>query len=187
MIKYLLLGASFILITGCQTTKNLNSEYSGISDSRIRLYGQNQKPTIMEYKKDGKQEKINVGGQAGDAFSSLVGTVKNHSIGIAQTDMSKNLKDQNGVLSKAFYKEFVIPAGNFISIHNAFIGLSNVSQSPVRKTVQYQGACTSSSLSFVPKAGKDYEVVPTRNSSACGLTLLEIDKNGNTIKVDFIE
>lgn len=186
MLKYILLGSCLVLITGCQTAKVSDFKYSAALDSRIRLYGQNQKPTILEYEKDGKKEKINVGGQAGDAFSSLIGTVKNQPIGIAQTDMSKNLKDYNGILSKVFYKEFVIPAGKTISIRNSFIGLSNVSQSPTRTTVQYEGACTSSGLTFITKAGKDYEAVPKHNSSSCGLVLLEVDRNGSTTEIDLI-
>lgn len=186
MLKYILLGCCFVLITGCQTTKVSEKAYSATTDSRIRLYGQNQKPTILEYRKDGKKEKINVGGEAGDAFSSLVGTVKNQSIGIAQTDMSKNLKENNGILSKIFYKEFIIPAGYPVFIRNAFNGLTNVSQSPTRTTVQYEGACTSSGLTFTPRAGKDYEAVPKYNSSSCGLDILEVDHNGNTAKIDLI-
>lgn len=187
MLKYMLLGSFLLLITGCQTTKIPEKGYSPISDSRIRLYGQNQKPTILEYTKDGKKQKINVGGEAGDAFSSLVGTVKNQSIGIATTNMSKNLKEYNGILSKIFYKEFIIPAGNPVFIKNAFIGLSNVSQSPTRTTVQYEGTCTSSGLTFIPKAGKDYEAIPKYNSSACGLILLEINQSGDTTAIDLIK
>ena len=186
MLKYILLGSCLVLITGCQTTKVSEKSYSATSDARIRLYGQNQKPSIMEYIQDGKKVKINVGGQAGDAFSSLVGTVKNQSIGIAQTDMSNNMKDYNGVLSKIFYKEFVIPAGKPVSIKNSFIGLTNVSQSPTSSTVQYQGSCTSAGLTFTPKAGKDYEAVPKNDSSSCGLVILEVDQKGNTAKIELI-
>ncbi|QNX59512.1 hypothetical protein [Acinetobacter seifertii] len=185
MVKYILVGSFLILATGCQTSKISASGYSVNSDSRIRLYGQNQKPMILEYIKNGKKEKINVGGQASDAFSSLIGTVKNQSIGIAQTQMSKSLKDHNGVFSKIFYKEIVIPAGSPVSIRGAFIGLTNVSESSTRTTIQYEGTCTSSGLTFIPKAGKDYEIVPKYNSSSCGLTLLEVDSNGNTAEVNF--
>lgn len=185
MLKFIILSSCLVLITGCQTAKVSDFQYSAASDSRIRLYGQNQKPTILEYEKDGKKEKINVGGQAGDAFSSLIGTVKNQTIGIAQTDMSKNLKDYSGMLSKAFYKEFIIPAGQKIFIRNSFIGLSNVSQSPTRTTVKYEGACNSSGLTFIAKAGKDYEAVPKHSGSSCGLILLEVDRNGSTTEIDF--
>lgn len=159
--------------------------YDANQDARIRLYGQNQKPTILKYEHHGKKEKINVGGGAGDAFSSFIGTVKNQSIGIAQTEMSQNLKEHNGIFSKVFYKEFVIPSGYPVSIKNAFLGLTNVVDSSIGTTVQYEGNCTSSELTFTPKAGKDYEAIPSQNSATCGLVLLEIDADGNTKKVSF--
>lgn len=184
MFKSIFILSCLLVVSACQTTENLQqTPYSVSTDSRIRLYGQNQKPTLLEYEVNGKKEKINVGGGAGDAFSSLIGTVKNTSIGIAQTEMSKNLKDYNGILSKIFYKEFVIPADHPVRIHNAFIGLSNISYSPTATTVHYQGSCDSLTLTFTPKAGKAYEAIPKYNSAACGLILLEIDANGNTAEV----
>ncbi|MHA3060840.1 hypothetical protein ACX1N5_10515 [Acinetobacter sp. ANC 4636] len=186
MLKYVVVLSGLALLTGCQTTSVIEkNSYSTAKDSRIRLYGQNQQPTILKYKYNGKSEKINVGGEAGDAFSSLIGTVKNQSIGIAQTTMSENLKAHNGILSKAFFKEFVIPAGTPISIHNSFIGLSNVLPTTNMTLVQYEGSCTSSGLTFIAKAGKDYEAIPSQKSSACGLVLLEIDSHGNTKQVSF--
>ena len=123
--------------------------YDAHQDARIRLYGQNQKPTILKYEHHGKKEKINVGGGASDAFSSFIGTVKNQSIGIAQTEMSQSLKDHNGIFSKIFYKEFIIPSAHPVSIKNGFIGLTNVLDHSINTTVQYGGTCTSSELTFI--------------------------------------
>lgn len=185
MKKYLFTLGCVVLFSGCQTAPVAQTQdYYANRDARIRLYGQNQKPTILEYVQNGKKQKINVGGQAGDAFSSLVGTVKNQGIGIAQTDMSTHLKDHNGILSKIFYKEFIIPAGTPVSISNAYIGLTNVLEEPTRTTILYEGSCTSSNLKFTPKAGKDYEVIPKHNHAACGLTLLEVDSTGSTKNIE---
>lgn len=176
---YLIIGS--LVITGCQTTtSSIESKADGLEkDARIRLYGQNQKPSILKYEHKGKIVKFNVGGDAKDALASLTRTVKNSTLGIAQTEMSKNVEKQNGILSKAFYKEFMIPSGIPVTVSNSFVGLTNVSLSQI----QYQGSCTSSGLTFIPKSGKDYEVVPKHNSSSCGLGLLEIDAKGNTVEV----
>lgn len=177
-LSVLFIGAG---LTACQTTTVVKDDhYVEGQEARIRLYGQNQKPTIMTYEQSGKKVKINVGGAAGDAFSSLVGTVKNSSIGIAPTQASQQLQQQNGVLSKAFYKEFVIPAGQSIHVRNGFIGLSNVVSSASQTTIQYQGSCRGPELTFTSVVGKDYEVIANSKGSTCGVTILEVDATGNT-------
>lgn len=183
MSKLKLLSAVVVCagLAACQTTTvSKDTHYTASQDARIRLYGQNQKPTIMTYEQAGKTVKINVGGGAGDAFSSMVGTIKNSSIGIAATATSTSFQEKNSILSKAFYKEFSIPAGQPIKVHNSFIGLTNVSQSPEQTTVQYQGSCHGSEMVFTPVAGKDYEVVANAKGATCGVTVLEIDTAGNT-------
>lgn len=182
-LKSILAISCLSLITACQTsTVSQSKSYTPSTDARIRLYGQNQKPTILEYKVNGEKEKINVGGGLGDALSSMVGTIDNSSIGIPQTEMSTHLKDYNGVLSKIFYKEFVIPSSTPVSVRGAFLGLSNISATPTGTTVYSQGSCNSLVLTFTPQAGKDYEVIPQKGAS-CGLILLEIDATGNTKQV----
>lgn len=171
----------FAGLAACQTTTvSKDTHYTASQDARIRLYGQNQKPTIMTYEQAGKTVKVNVGGGAGDAFSSMVGTVKNSSIGIAATATSNSLQEKNGILSKAFYKEFSIPAGQPIKVRNSSIGLTNVSQSPGQTTVQYQGSCRGSEMVFTPVAGKDYEVLANSKGASCGVSILEVDAAGNT-------
>lgn len=71
--RILILG--FVIISPMVMAET-KTEYDAHQDARIRLYGQNQKPTILKYEHHGKKEKINVGGGAGDAFSSFIGTVK---------------------------------------------------------------------------------------------------------------
>ncbi|MDQ8936177.1 hypothetical protein [Acinetobacter rudis] len=172
-----------VALSACQTTTvSKDVQYTG-QDARIRLYGQNQKPTIMTYEQAGKKIKINVGGGLGDAFSSMVGSVKNSHIGIAQTQTSLHFQDQNGLLSKAFYQEFVIPAATAVSVRNGFIGLTNISASPQQTTVQYQGSCRGAEMTFFPKAGKDYEVVANRKGAACGVSIFEVDRSGNTQEI----
>jgi len=109
---------------------------------------------------DAKSVEVNVGGGLGDAFGSFLRMSKNESIGMAETESTRNLASRDGILSKAFYREFVIPAGKQVEVRNAFIGLTNVGSNPAtgRTTVQRQGNCASDTVFFTPQAGKDYEV-----------------------------
>ncbi|MDO4224099.1 MAG: hypothetical protein Q4D05_08785 [Acinetobacter sp.] len=158
--------------------------YSPETQSRIRIYGQNQKPTILHFEQDGKTKKINLGGSLGSAFGSFVGVAKNKSIGIPATEHSQNVQQKNGFLSKMTYQEFVIPANKAVKVRTAFQGLSNVNHAEKITTIHYQGSCQSDTLHFTPKAGKDYEVIPSASGCA-GADLLEIHADGKTSLVQF--
>ena len=49
-----------------------------------------------------KGTKIGVGGSLGDAFGSLVGASSSQSMGIPETEISKNVGKMNGIASRAF-------------------------------------------------------------------------------------
>lgn len=156
-----------------------NVEYNPNNQARIRLFGQNGKPTIMssgiDCKVGNKGEEVNIGGSMGDAFGSLLGSAKNVSLGIPQTEATKTISEQNGMLSKAIYKEFVIPANKPVNIRSAFIGLSNVLYGKGVIITQYEGNCKSKTISFVPQAGKDYEVISLQRGENCVLpTVFEV-------------
>lgn len=176
------MSALTIMLSGCVTTElpTASQAYNPNDSARIRLFGQNQKPTIMIVQTgqdtDSKSVTVNVGGGAGDAFGSMLGMVKNESIGIAKTENTRNLASQNGILSKAFYREFVIPAGKPVKIRTAFIGLANVNQMPaVGTAINYnQGSCVSDTVSFIPQAGKDYEVGSYKNGNSCSVIVFNI-------------
>jgi hypothetical protein len=150
-----------------------NVEYNPNNQARIRLFGQNGRPTIMvsgiDCKAGNKGEEVNIGGSMGDAFGSLFGSAKNVSLGIPQTEATKTISEQNGILSKAIYKEFAIPANKPVNIRSAFIGLSNVSHGKYVTIVQDEGNCNSKTVSFVPEAGKDYEVISLQKGEKCAL------------------
>ena len=85
------------------------------------------------------------------------------------------MKEYDGILSKVFYREFLIPAGIPISVHNAYIGLSNSMKdgNGVIHTY-YEGSCKGRTVTFTAQAGRDYEVVPTHNSRSCGVAVRDI-------------
>lgn len=175
-----LLGCT-VFLTACQsTTVTSTDHYDPQHHARIRLYGQNQKPTIMEYDINNKPVRKNVGGTFGDAFSSFAGSTKNISLGMPETAMINEMRQYDGILSKVFYREFAVPAGVSVRVHNAFMGMLYYTASPlnnwdfVRKV-----SCKSNTVTFTPQAGKDYEVVPAHNSATCGVAVLQVPKPGN--------
>lgn len=178
--------ACTVLLTACAGNAPVvrqNTPYLPEQQARIRLYGQNQKPTIMTANIDcaskGNWQKVNVGGSMGDAFGSFVGTAKSHSIGIPETETSRNIGKKNGLLSKAVFREFAIQAGKPVNVSAAYIGLTTVSQSPQRTVIFHEGSCRSATASFVPQAGRDYEVIGLKGRG-CGVAVYEISANGHT-------
>ena len=180
------LRAAFAVLTvalsGCASTQlpGADQNYDPSASARIRLFGQNGMPTVMKVQTDqkanGGEIEINVGGSLGDAFGSLMGTVSNQSIGIPETENTQNLKEMNGILSKAFYREFVIPAGKQVKVRNAFIGLSATSYASVgnMNMTHYQKSCNGESVKFTPQAGKDYEVGSYLQGRSCFVMVFEI-------------
>lgn len=185
-IKLLSVFALTFFLAGCATTEMPadTQHYNPDTSARIRLFGQNGRPSIMIVQigrgNDVKTEEINVGGGAGDAFSSMLGISKNNSIGIPGTENTKNLANQNGILSKAFYREFVIPANRPVKVENAYIGLANITPMSAQGGSHYyqEGSCTSNMVSFVPQAGKDYEVGSYLTRNGCSVMVFEIQKDG---------
>jgi hypothetical protein len=180
--KILFAFALVAAFSGCVTTElpEASQHYDPNDSARIRLFGQNGRPSIMVVQigqgADARSVKVNVGGGLGDAFGSLLLMSKNKSIGIAETESTRNLASRDGILSKAFYREFVIPAGKQVEVNNAFIGMSNVISDPVTgRTVshQWQRNCISDTVFFTPHAGKDYEV-GFINGKTCTAAVFEV-------------
>jgi len=167
-----------LLLSACAsgTPTSGQADYNPKEQARIRLYGQNGKPTIMRYTNNGQENKVNVGGGLGDAFGSLVGVASNQSIGIPQTKISRNVGEKNGMLSKAFYKEFYVPSNSTLLINNALIGMANFN--PGGSAIYYSPSCSSKELSFQPESGKDYEVASIVNQQGCAIAVFEIKADG---------
>lgn len=176
--RTLALLAVISLLTACASNTQINDQvaYDSKEQARIRLYGQNGHPTIMQYTENGKKVKINVGGGMGEAFGSLLGVTNNQSIGMPQTQISNELHKKNGVLSKAFYKEFTIPANTSIQIQNSLISMTTTDT--YAKTVSYSPKCQSKLVPFTAQAGKDYEVASIINNQGCAVIIFEIAQDG---------
>ena len=107
----LLYLSSLVLLAACTSNAPVHQKssagYDSQSQARIRLYGQNGKPsyayTNIDCDSNRKGTKIGVGGSLGDAFGSLVGASSSQSMGIPETEISKNVGKMNGIASRALH------------------------------------------------------------------------------------
>lgn len=190
-MKPLFIMCSAVLLAACASNAPVVQDGASYDDdssaqARIRLYGQNQKPTTMvsgiDCENNNRGRKVNVGGSLGDALGSFSGTAKSRSLGIAATVYSQNIGQMNGILSRVIFREFVVPAGTTVNVQASYIGLRNVSEAPVsanmlRRTTLTEGSCNTRMASFVPQAGHDYEVIglPGRR---CAVAVYEVGTQG---------
>lgn len=151
MKKSFIIYLSALILGACVNTElSKNTNFDPTKEARIRLYGQNGRATLMEFFHNGKVHRVNVGGDLDTAFASLMWLKRNESIGMTESEFSRNPSALSGVISKAYFKEFIIPAGVEVQVNNHI-----------------------DELVFIPKAGKDYEVTP--NPKAYGIHLRELN------------
>ena len=153
--------------------------------SRLRLFGQNG-ATAFLYRdsscirgmfSDGVEK---ASGSMSSAFGSFIGSVSNTSLGIAETETSKNLSRKDGLLSKAYYREYEIPADKPSSLR---LGFRDVSPFYVINGVQYETVSPSCSgdITFTPRAGADYEAAFSWEGKRCSVSINQvIAKEGKT-------
>ena len=159
--------------------------------ARIRLFDQNQVSTKLYPNQSchntffsGKG--IKVSGGMGSAFGSLLGLSSSKSIGIPETDSTHNLKEKSGVLSKAYYKEYEIPAQQPSTVSMAFLQMSNFTNvnGKVKPRIESTGGSScSDNVSFIAKPNTDYEANFTNE---CRLTISEVVKKGEGQLADLV-
>ena len=194
-MKPLFVVCSVALLAACASNAPVVQEestsYDSSTQARVRLYGQNQKPTIMvsgidceaEDRRARRGHKVNVGGSLGDAFGSFAGTARSRSLGIAETEHSKNIGQMNGILSRAFFREYAVPAGKAVNVQAAYIGLRNVMEGATETVIQHEGSCNTRMASFVPQAGHDYEVIGL-SGRRCAVAVYEVGTQGELKPVE---
>lgn len=97
-------------------------------------------------------------GSFGAALASFLGTSTNSTIGIPETNSTIRLHDRDAVLSKIFYREFEVAAGEPLTV--AAVG---------------PGAeCGFSAVTFMPEANKNYEFELELQGKSCVLLALEL-------------
>lgn len=127
-MKNLFLLLITLNLFGCgaaSIVQDKTTSYNAQSQARVRLYGQNGKMSTMWRGVDcaggNKGEKVNVGGGIGDAMASFAGAVSSRSLGMPATRISKDIKEQNGMLSKAYFEEFAVPAGKTVIVETSIL------------------------------------------------------------------
>ena len=120
-----------------------------------------------------------VSGSVKSAFLSMLGMVDNESIGMPPSANTQNLAAKNGLLSKAFYKEYAVTPNEPLAVSMNFQDVGTAA-----KGVYINGAfCRPSAYSFVPLPGKDYEGYLDIANGACAFNIVEIDAKGGTQSV----
>lgn len=153
--------------------------------SRLRLFGQNG-ATAFLYRdsscirgmfSDGVEK---ASGGMSSAFGSLIGSVSNTSLGIPETETSKNLSRKDGIFSKAYFREYEVPADKPSSLR---IGFQDVSPFYVVNGINYETVSPSCSgdITFTPRAGEDYEAAFSWEGKRCSISINRvIAKDGKT-------
>ena len=104
------------------------------------------------------------------------------------TELSKDPSAHSKFLSGIFFKEFVIPANSEVTVQNEIIPLdhSHTHYTTTEKitTIIKRKSCKGNMISFIPEAGKNYEVAPISSDRECGVSLYEIKiKYKNTVSL----
>lgn len=156
--------------------------------SRLRIFGQNGAVAVLFrgsacVKDFWSEEGEKASGGLGSAFGSFFGRVSNESLGIPETETSRQLSGRDGSLSKAYFREYVIPANQPSSMRLGFLDSSSLFVPPPRVgptivwQVQRNRSCHGA-INFVPGDGKDYEVAFSRQGDACHAAVSEVVRNG---------
>ena len=165
---------SFAFLSACAATAFAADQPAAEQGAaRLRLFGQNA--VLVKYYPNSQCEggdSVSVSGGMGDAFSSFIGTAKSQSIGMPETPNTKSLAARDGMLSKAYFREYEIAAGQPVTIA---MGFREARAAPpavmpaggVANTAAPSGTvyCRTIVTTFVPEKGKDYEAALDIRSS----------------------
>jgi hypothetical protein len=141
--------------------------------ARVRLFGQNG-IMVHFYQNSscvgGKGPKTTVSGGVGDAFGSFLGRAKNTSIGMPETPTTADLGKRDGYFSKAYFREYEIPGNQPMALRMAF---QSAAGAPGSKYCRAFGG------TFMPEAGKQYEVTLEVAPNECLAVVREIQQTAS--------
>lgn len=162
--------------------------------SRLRMFGHNGASAVLYrgsacvkdfWSADGEK----ASGGLGSAFGSFFGSVSNRSLGIPETETSRKLSSRDSLLSKVYFREYVIPAGQPSSMRLGFQDVSPFYLRPPRSVSgiiyrpEYVDRSCHGAISFVPEAGKDYEVAFSFEGNTCHAALNEVVGTGDAVEL----
>lgn len=119
-------------------------------------------------------------------FGGAFGSKKNISLGMPVTPNVTNLKQRNGILAKAFYREYAITAGEPIAIHASYYETTGSSPYFTSPNGISRG-CDDFGVSFVPEKGQDYEVALDLSRQYCHLTISKISETSDGVALAPVE
>lgn len=184
MLSFATAGVSLAREAGNPTpaasaTPASTAQEAGTGKARIRLFGQNG--TTVDFFQNStcvgsSAARTRVSGGVGDTFSSFLGSVKNTSIGIKETPTTQALSQRDGFVSKAYFREYEIAAGQPLTVSMFFQSVPTGSHFK----------CRNLGGTFTPEAGKDYEIALKFRSDQCLASVQEIrqDEQGQVALLD---
>lgn len=190
-------GLSFVLTCSAQQapqTAEPVTPGASANTSRLRMFGQNGASAVLFrgsacvkdfWSEDGEK----ASGGLGSAFSSFLGSVSNTSLGMPETEISRNLSSRDGLLSKAYFREYLIPADQPSSMRLGFRDVSvfdlPAPRDPITRRIWQPNVSRGchGAISFVPGAGKDYEVAFTWQDSSCHASVNEVVRKGDAVEL----
>ncbi|WCE05521.1 hypothetical protein [Pseudoxanthomonas sp. JBR18] len=110
-------------------------------------------------------------------FGGAFGSKKSISLGMPVTPNVINLKQRNGILAKAFYREYAITAGEPIAIHGSYY----------EATSHMSRGCEDFGVSFVPEKDQDYEVALDLTDKFCRLVVSKISQTSEGVALAPVE
>jgi hypothetical protein len=105
----------------------------------------------------------------GGVFSSK----KNVSLGIAETPNVVNLKQRDGILANAFFREYSVKAGEPITI-SAYL---------YESTGRTAYSCPQMNVYFIPGAKNDYEIALDTANKICRLNVMQLESTETGVRL----
>ncbi|RFB68006.1 MULTISPECIES: hypothetical protein [unclassified Herbaspirillum] len=163
MLKKLFILMALCAVNGSQLVHAEEASAPQDGHARVRFFG--QAVISMTFYPD----KSCYGGKgvqtSRSGFGGFFGSTKSISIGMPETPEVLNLKDRDGILSKAFYREYAVSADKPLTI------IATMAQS----TGRHMYSCEKIGGFFIPENGKDYEVTFDYGNDTCQVNVAQID------------
>lgn len=160
------------VLSGCGAVKksetvSRQAAYQPDTQARIRLYGISGRQIIRPYRGQScEQWRAKAGARAHTRFiNGLPRRVRNLSIGMPASRLSLAADHDTGIMSRASYREFIVPAGKPLVLDGSFSY-----QLPADRSIGSHGGACRVALSFTPEAGRDYEA----HFTDCTFTVLQL-------------
>jgi hypothetical protein len=110
-------------------------------------------------------------------LGGVFGSKKNISLGIPETPNVISLKDRDGILASAFYREYSVTSGEPLAILGTY----------EENTGRSGSSCKKIGVFFIPENGKDYEISMDLTAQTCQLKVTRLDLNESTVQLAPVE